>query len=55
MAVKQIQYDNKTYAINYEIINTSCEKSIVFLHGWGSNKEVMISSFSPFLKNFKHN
>jgi len=54
MAVKQIQYHNKTYAINYEVLNATCEKSIVFLHGWGSNKEVMKSSFSPFLKNFKH-
>ncbi len=54
MAVKQIQYDNKTYAINYEILNPTCENTIVFLHGWGSNKEVMKSSFSPFLKNFKH-
>ncbi len=54
MAVKQIQSDNKTYAINYEILNPICEKSIVFLHGWGSNKEVMKSSFAPFLKNFKH-
>ncbi len=54
MAVKQIQYDNKTYAINYEVLNPTCQKSIVFLHGWGSNKEVMKSSFSPFLKDFKH-
>jgi len=54
MAVKQITYENNTYAINYEVLNPTCEKTIVFLHGWGSNKEVMKSSFSPFLKNFKH-
>jgi len=54
MAVKQITYENNTYAINYEILNPTCEKTIVFLHGWGSNKEVMKSSFSSFLKDFKH-
>jgi len=54
MAVKQITYENNSYAINYEILNPECEKTIVFLHGWGSNKEVMKSSFSPFLKDFKH-
>jgi len=54
MAVKQITYENKTYAINYELLNPTCENSIVFLHGWGSNKEVMSSSFAPFLKDFRH-
>jgi len=54
MAVKQITYDNKSFAINYEIINNSKEKTIVFLHGWGSNKEVMKSSFSSFLQDFRH-
>lgn len=54
MAVKQVNYENKTFAINYEIVNPACEKTMVFLHGWGSNKEVMKSSFSPHLKEFKH-
>jgi len=54
MAVKQINYENKNFAINYEIINNSCEKTIIFLHGWGSNKEVMKSSFASHLKDFKH-
>ena len=44
----------KTLPINYEIVNNKKEKTIVFLHGWGSNKEVMKSSFSSFLKDFKH-
>lgn len=54
MALKQINYENKTFAISYEIVNNSCEKTILFLHGWGSNKEVMKSSFSAYLKNVKH-
>lgn len=54
MAIKEIKYDDKTFAINYEIVNNSKDKSIVFLHGWGSNKEIMKSSFSSYLKEFKH-
>ena len=27
--------------INYELFNIDKEKTIIFLHGWGSNKEVM--------------
>jgi len=54
MAVKQITYNNQSYAINYETLNNKCEPTIVFLHGWGSNKEVMKSSFSAYLRNYKH-
>jgi len=54
MAIKQVNVNNKSFAINYEIVNNSSKDTIVFLHGWGSNKEVMKSSFSPFLKDYKH-
>lgn len=55
MAVKNIEYKNKNFEINYEIINPSkLEKTIVFLHGWGSNKEVMKSGFSSTLKDSRH-
>jgi surfactin synthase thioesterase subunit len=54
MAIKHINLDNKSFAINYEIANNSSKNTIVFLHGWGSNKEVMKSSFSSFLPELKH-
>ena len=54
MAVKQIKCDDKLFAINYESINNSCENSIVFLHGWGSNKEIMRNVFKNELKDFRH-
>ena len=54
MATKSLIIDNKTFDISYEIINPSCEKDIVFLHGWGSNKEIMKNVFSSHLKNFRH-
>lgn len=54
MAIKNIVIDNKIFDISYEIINPSATKDIIFLHGWGSNKDIMKSSFSRYLKDFRH-
>ncbi len=54
MASKSLIVDNKTFDISYEIVNTSGKKDIIFLHGWGSNKDIMKNVFSPFLKDFRH-
>lgn len=54
MAVKNINYYGKHFNINYEILNQDQEEIIVFLHGWGSNKEIMKQGFKETLKNFKH-
>ncbi len=54
MAIKNINYKNNDFAINYEIVNPQNQKIIIFLHGWGSNKEVMKSGFASILKDFRH-
>lgn len=54
MALKSISVENKKFDISYEIVNPSCKEDIVFLHGWGSNKEIMKQAFSPFLNDFRH-
>lgn len=54
MAVKNIIYKEKKFNINYEILNIKNKKSIIFLHGWGSNKEIMKSAFKNYLQNFRH-
>jgi len=54
MAVKETIHNNKKFLINYEILNNDKENTIVFLHGWGSNKEIMKQAFSKQLRNFKH-
>lgn len=54
MALKSITVDNKNFDISYEIVNPTAKEDIVFLHGWGSYKEIMKQAFSPFLKNFRH-
>ena len=54
MATKNLIVDNKIFDISYEIVNPTAKKDIVFLHGWGSNKDIMKNVFSPYLKDFRH-
>ena len=54
MASKSVIFNNKTFDISYEIINPLSKKDIIFLHGWGSNKDIMKNVFSPYLEDFRH-
>ena len=54
MAIKKINYYDKEFNINYEIINNEKKKIIIFLHGWGSNKEIMKQAFANKLNDYKH-
>ena len=54
MATKSVTIDNKSFDISYEVVNPSCKKDIIFLHGWGSNKDIMKNVFSQYLKDFRH-
>lgn len=54
MAQSVVEYNGIEFNICYEILNPTKRESIVFLHGWGSNKELMKSSFSKILKEYKH-
>jgi len=54
MALKSINYDQKTFDISYEILNPTAKRDIVVLHGWGSNKEIMKGSFSKYMADFRH-
>ncbi len=54
MAVTTITYNKYNFLVNYDLINNNKDKVIVFLHGWGSNKEIMKQAFSRKLKEFKH-
>jgi len=53
VAIREIEVDNKKFKIAYDILNPNEEKNIIFLHGWGSNKEIM-KVFSENFKEFKH-
>ncbi len=54
MATREIEYRLNKFSISYSIINPNQKKDLIILHGWGSNKEVMISSFENHLKEFRH-
>ncbi|MBS4268583.1 alpha/beta fold hydrolase [Campylobacter vulpis] len=52
MAQSAVSYKNKNYALSYEIIGLEKKEKILILHGWGANKELMMSAFSHHLKDF---
>jgi len=53
MAIRDIEIDNKKFSISYEILNPDKQINIIFLHGWGSNKEIM-KVFSENFEEFRH-
>lgn len=53
MAKKSIKVGLKTYNISYEIINPQAEISILILHGWGANKQIMKKAFCNVFDDFK--
>lgn len=54
MASKDIKFGLKTYKISYEIVNNDCKDIVLFLHGWGANKEIMKKAFGDYFKEYKH-
>ena len=54
MALKEINYKEQIFKLSYEIINPRVEESVLILHGWGSNKEIMKQAFGKELKTYKH-
>lgn len=52
MAVKTVTLNDKKFEITYEIVNLGCERQILFLHGWGSNKDVMKLAFADKFRDF---
>lgn len=54
LAKKFLKYKNKDFEIAYEICNSGAGECLLFLHGWGSNKEIMKGSFGGRFKDFTH-
>ncbi len=54
MAIKSIQYKHQTFQISYDVVNPEKSKALIFLHGWGSNKELMKQSFEKTMDEFCH-
>lgn len=54
MAKKEISFQNSTYALSYELLNQNQPQTILFLHGWGSNKEIMKQAFGKTFSSYQH-
>lgn len=54
MAVRDISVNNHKFQIYYDIINPTATKDIVFLHGWGSSKDIMKKAFGDLFIHFRH-
>lgn len=54
MAIRNITIDDKSFNISYFILNNSSPEWIVFLHGWGANKELMQRAFLDKFLSFNH-
>ncbi len=54
MAIKEISYRDKKFKLSYELVNPTVQESILILHGWGSNKEIMKQAFAKELKEYRH-
>lgn len=54
MAIKSIQFNQHTLDLSYEILNPDAPVDLIILHGWGSNKNLMKQSFSPYMETFRH-
>jgi len=54
VAIKSIQYKHQTFQISYDVINPEKSKTMIFLHGWGSNKELMKGAFGETMDAFRH-
>jgi non-heme chloroperoxidase len=52
VAQKTVEEGGRSFEITYEILNPACERQILFLHGWGSNKEVMKAAFADKFRDF---
>jgi pimeloyl-ACP methyl ester carboxylesterase len=54
VAVKTVHYQGATFSISYEILNPNQSSDVIFLHGWGSNKNLMKQAFGKTLPSFRH-
>ncbi len=46
MALRTVEYNGNRYDISYEMVGDG-EPMLLFLHGWGSNKELMRRALAP--------
>lgn len=53
MAKTRVYSNGYFYNLSYEILNLQCKNTILILHGWGADKELMKQAFGQYLKDYK--
>ncbi len=54
MASKSCRYEGYDFVLNYTRLNPGHKRSILILHGWGSNQQIMQQAFGKFLPEYQH-
>ncbi|WP_104624666.1 alpha/beta fold hydrolase [Helicobacter felis] len=54
MPKRHVFYKGQGFEIAYDVHNKERSKSMVFLHGWGSSKELMQSAFKAYFTDYRH-
>jgi non-heme chloroperoxidase len=54
MAAKEVTYKGNTFKLSYELLNPTKQETVLILHGWGSNKEIMQQAFGNTLQGYRH-
>ncbi len=54
MALKEIEYKGNSFRLSYTLLNPNKKRDFVVLHGWGSNKELMLNAFKNTLLDYRH-
>ncbi len=53
MALREIAYRDRHFSISYSIYHHNKADTLLFLHGWGSNKEIMAQAFAKQLPEYR--
>ena len=54
MASRTIRHAKGEFELSYEQLNPAAERCILWLHGWGSDKELMKQAFGRTLPGWRH-
>jgi len=54
MASRTVEYRSVPFTLSYEITNPAAAQTILVLHGWGSNKEIMKQAFGSRFPEYRH-
>ncbi|MFC3847414.1 alpha/beta fold hydrolase [Helicobacter baculiformis] len=54
MAKRKVAYQGRDFEIAYDLHNKNALKSVAFLHGWGSSKELMQHAFKAYFTDYRH-